>query len=626
MSGAALRGGSAAGSALPAALLAALPGLVFAAGYDHLAYGVGLLAGVVLAGLLIAPRLAQAASPAIASAIGEKFGAVAASVAAVLVVVVALPLLVADFTLVGLLFERGFAIAPVWAVAAMLVAAVLVGSMRDARPLALLSAFAWLLLAASLLVPLTLIAFAVEGGATVPVTAYGLLLQDLQGIEETLIERGLVDFDTFSAHAAPFIRLIERDVFALVVTLALGVAALPHLASTLAQTRNPAQTRFAGAWAALFVMILLIGVPALAVYAKHAIYTTILNATPLASLPPWLEAPLAAGAAQIHGTSLDLFEQVVAGVRGGSQTTAAIADALGAGASGAQWQALDPDVRQVMFAAAAQHVLDPNAASAWEIYRGTVLPAAAAAAGNDAAVLTQSGLAMNPLGILLIVPGLTGVPGPVALLMALAFTVAAFAVSASLVRAVANVLPARSDERERTSAGIVLAFAVSAAAAGVAVFGRIDLVPLVVSALALAAAGLFPALAIGLAWRRATAAGVIAAMIAGAGVTGYYMAGTQLVPASFYATWSPLSSASEYAVEEFDRLTVEAREAETEEERAEAAAALDDLARGSATRVGLANWAGIDSASSGIFGALAGMLVLIFVSLVTPSRRRSAQP
>ena len=625
MNGAALRGVSVAGRAAPVALLAALPGLVFTAGYDHLAYGVGLLAGVVLAGLLIAPRLAEATAPTIASAVRENFGAVAALVASVLIAIVALPLLVADFALVGIVFERGLGIAPVFAVLGMLALVLLLGLMRNARTLVVLSAIAWLLLAASILVPLVLIAFAVEGGATVPVTAYGLLMQDLQGIEETLIERGLVDFDTFSAHAAPFIRLIERDVFALVITLALGIAALPHLASTLAQSRNPAAVRFAGAWTALFVMLLLISGPALAVYAKHAIYSAIANDTPLASLPHWLDAPLAAGVARVHGTSLYLFEQIVWAAQAGSQTAATVADALSAGASGSQWQSLDPDVQQVMFAAAAQHIVDPQAGSAWDVYRGTVLPAAAAAAGNDGAILTQSGLVIEPLGFLLIVAGLTGFPAAVTGLMALAFATAALALSASIVRAVANIVPDRAGSRAQTLGGIFSGLAVSAIAAGVAVFVTMDLVTLVVSALAIAAAGLFPTLALGLAWRRATAVGVIAAMIAGAGVTGYYMAGTQFFPANFYTTWSPLSNASEYAIEEFETLIVEAREAETEEERAQASAALEDLARGSATRAGLANWAGIDSASSGIFGALAGLLTLVVVSLVTPSRRRRAQ-
>ncbi|MDP1910784.1 MAG: hypothetical protein Q8K85_20985, partial [Hyphomicrobium sp.] len=35
---------SAAALAVPVALIAALPGLVYAAGFDHLAYGIGLLA------------------------------------------------------------------------------------------------------------------------------------------------------------------------------------------------------------------------------------------------------------------------------------------------------------------------------------------------------------------------------------------------------------------------------------------------------------------------------------------------------------------------------------------------------------------------------------------------------
>lgn len=371
-------------------------------------------------------------------------------------------------------------------------------------------------------------------------------------------------------------------------------------------------------------MILLISVPALAAYAKHAIFSAIANGTPLASLPHWLEAPLAAGLVHIHGTSLHLFEEVAVAAQAGSRTAAEVTEALAASAAGAQWQALDPDVQQVMFAAAAHHLIDPQSASAWEVYRGTVLPAAATAAGNDSAVLTQSGLRVEPLGLLLVVPGLTGFPGAVSLLIVITGAVAALAVAASLIRAVADAVPDRT-HRAPAVAGVVLALAVGTVAAGLAVVFRVDLVVLVVSGLAIAAAGLFPALAVGLAWRRATAAGVVAAMIAGAGLTGYYMAGTQLFPATFYATWPALSDAGEYAVEEYDTLTLEVREAESEEERATAQAALDDLARGSATRTGLANWGGIDSASSGIFGALAGLLVLVAVSLLTPSRR-IAQP
>ena len=64
---------SAAGRAIPVALLAALPGLVFVAGFDHLAYGLGLLAGIVLAGLVVAPRVAGLGAATIPDALARRF-------------------------------------------------------------------------------------------------------------------------------------------------------------------------------------------------------------------------------------------------------------------------------------------------------------------------------------------------------------------------------------------------------------------------------------------------------------------------------------------------------------------------------------------------------------------------
>lgn len=617
---------SAAGRAVPVALLAALPGLVYAAGYDHLVYGLGLLAGVVIAAQMVAPRIAASGDGTVRSALKETFGPAAAGVAGVVLVAAALPLLAAEFAAAAR-FAPAFGIAPPAALGMALVLVLSVALVRDARPLAWLSTLAWLLLAVSLIAPLVLIAADVHGGWTVPHISYGTLLPDLQRIEETLVERGLVDFDTFSAHATPFIRLIERDVIALVVTLALGLAALPHIADAFAISRWPAATRFAGAWAALFLMILLVSVPALAVYAKHAIYGVIAAGTPLTALPTWFEPPLASGLAEIHGTSLHLFQEVATAAQSGSRSAAAVADDLVGTVAGAQWQALDADVQQVMFATAAHHAADPASGSLWDVYIGTVLPAAAAGAGNLDGTLTQASLAIEPMGLLFVVPGLTGIPSVIMGLIAAAVGVAGLAVGAAVVRSIVSAFTETRPETRTGSLGAGIAVAVAAIAAAVPMFVLVDPVALAVSALALAAAGLFPALALGLAWQRASKAAVTAAMLTGAFVAGYYTVSTQLYPAAFYETWPMLSDASDFTVEEFETLAEQARAAATETEREAAVAAMNDLARGNPTQAGLANWGGIASPASAIFGVAGGLVVLILVSVVTPFRgRRNPQP
>jgi len=118
----------------------------------------------------------------------------------------------------------------------------------------------------------------------------------------------------------------------------------------------------------------------------------------------------------------------------------------------------------------------------------------------------------------------------------------------------------------------------------------------------------------------------MAAIVLGSGLTLYYEIGIQVFPAAFYRTWAPLSNAGALAVEEFATLEAEAREAADGEAKTEAEAARDVLARGTATRRGLANWFGIDSASGAIFGVPLGLLALVLMSLLTRTRRDRAHP
>lgn len=620
-----VRGGLAAAAlATPVALLASLPGLVFLAGFDHLAYGLGLLAGVVLAGLLTAPHVAQAGAASLPEALRKRFGIFAAAAGSTVIVLVVLPLLAAELALIGIISEAGLGIPYL---AAILVAVTLSGAvaLRASE-----HAFGWMaiaafaLFAATLLVPLLLIS--ARTGVLVPHFAYGEALSAIAAMEERLVEGGLVDFDTFSMHAAPFLRLSGLDLAAVIVSLALGIAVLPPVVSALAADgRRPAVVRITGAWTALFVMLLLVTVPVLATYAKHEIYGAMTSETPLAALPSWLEAPLRAGVARIHGTSVYLLSAVAEAVRAGHSDAVAVSAYLTTDATAAaQWTTLDEAMREAVLGAARTLANDTSAPAAWNVYLTTVLPAAATAAGNDAAMLTQAALVLEPAGLILALPGLAGIPTWGAGLLLSGVLALALVMAAALLR---TFTPAgsRLPRAPRTHPGwraLAPVLAIAAVAAGAATVRSPDLVTIVVAALSLAAAGLFPVMALGLAWKRATAAGAVAAILIGGGVTLYYDVGIQVFPAAFYRTWAPLSNAGEFAAEEFTTLEAEARDAEDAEARSAAETSLEELARGSAARRGLANWFGIDSASGAVFGVPLGILTLVLVSLVTRRRRQ----
>jgi len=613
-----VRGGlAAAGLAVPVSLLAALPGLVYFAGFDHLAYGLGILAGVVLAGALVAPRLAGDGRASIASALDRRFGRGPAIAAAVVLVLALIPVLAAEYAFAALLAQAALGVPYAVAIAAALVvtavAAVLVGD----RGMSALGTAAYALLAASLAALLALLAAHAISAS---------VLATIGTLEDKLLENGLVDFDTFSLHLTPFLRLSGLDLIALVMSIALGTAVFVPLVTALADGRTPGMTRSTGAWAALFVMLVLLAVPAVAAYAKLEIYGAIAADTRLADLPAWLDAPLAAGYAHIHGTSIALLGEVAHAVQASGTDPAAIADALALSAMPLEtrWLALDAEVQRVMIETAQTLGAAASPDALKQAFVSTVLPAAAAAAGNGAAVLSQAALVMEPLGLLLALPVIAGAPASLVVVLAAAVIATTLIMATAVIRGLLSGAFVQSGDTARWPWPALAVGLLSAAlAAGAALLRPGDLYGMVVASVSLAAAGLFPALALGLAWKRATSAGVTAAIVIGAALALYYDAGIQAFPVSFYETWAPLSNAGDFAIENFRALQMDAEQAEDASARANALTALETLARGTPGRPGLANWAGIDSASGAIFGVPLGLLALVLVSLLTGQRSRT---
>jgi cation/acetate symporter len=124
----------------------------------------------------------------------------------------------------------------------------------------------------------------------------------------------------------------------------------------------------------------------------------------------------------------------------------------------------------------------------------------------------------------------------------------------------------------------VLLLVVALAAAYVAAQKPADILFLVSAAFSLAAAGFFPALTLGIFWKRASKWGAILGMTAGFGVTFYYMVMTQPWLRGVFGVTSPIEL-----------------------------------------------WWGILPISAGVFGVPLGFAVIIIVSLLTPAPRREIQ-
>jgi cation/acetate symporter len=195
--------------------------------------------------------------------------------------------------------------------------------------------------------------------------------------------------------------------------------------------------------------------------------------------------------------------------------------------------------------------------------------------------------------IVLATPEIAGLPYVISGLVAAGGLAAALSTADGLLLTIANALshdvyykminPSASTKTRLTVAKVLL-LVVAAIAATVAAQKPADILFLVSAAFSLAAAGFFPALTLGIFWKRATKWGAILGMIAGVGVTFYYMTLTQ-----------PWLRELFYGI---------ARSVPVKPE---------DL------------WLGISPISAGTFGVPLGFLVIIVVSLITPAPSQKVQ-
>jgi cation/acetate symporter len=191
--------------------------------------------------------------------------------------------------------------------------------------------------------------------------------------------------------------------------------------------------------------------------------------------------------------------------------------------------------------------------------------------------------------IVLATPEIAGLPYVVSGLVAAGGLAAALSTADGLLLTIANALshdvyykmldPHASTKRRLTIAKVLL-LVVAAVAATVASQKPADILFLVSAAFSFGAAAFFPALVLGIFWKRATKWGAILGMSAGIGITFYYMATTQAWLRTVFGVTSSIADNT---------------------------------------------WFGINPISAGIFGIPLGFLVIVIVSLLTPAPSRKVQ-
>jgi len=189
--------------------------------------------------------------------------------------------------------------------------------------------------------------------------------------------------------------------------------------------------------------------------------------------------------------------------------------------------------------------------------------------------------------VVLATPEIGGLPYVISGMVAAGGLAAALSTADGLLLTIANALshdlyykmidPNASTAR-RVAISKALLLVVALAAAYVAAQKPADILFLVGAAFSFAAAAFFPALVLGIFWKRATKWGAVLGMVAGLGITMYYMATTQPWLRGVFGVTSPVQL-----------------------------------------------WWEIAPISAGVFGVPLGFAVIIIVSLLTPEPRKDIQ-
>jgi cation/acetate symporter len=208
---------------------------------------------------------------------------------------------------------------------------------------------------------------------------------------------------------------------------------------------------------------------------------------------------------------------------------------------------------------------DPALLSVVDINRDGILQLGEISIGSDIVVLAT--------------PAIGGLPYVVTAMVATGALAAALSTADGLLLTIGNALShdvyykmidPNAPASRRVATSKMLLLAVALAAASVAAQKPANILFLVSAAFSLAAAAFFPALVLGVFWRRANKWGAVCGMVAGLGLTCYYMGVTQPWLRDVLGVRSPL-----------------------------------------------ALWWGIQPISAGIFGVPLGFAVIVLVSLVT---------
>jgi cation/acetate symporter len=283
------------GDWMSAASFIGMAGTVMILGYDGLAYIMGWTGGYLLLTFLLAPQLRKYGRFTVPEFIGDRFDSNPARlIAAIATIIISFTYIIGQLSGSGVVIGRILNLPASTGVMIGVVVIAIYATLGGMKGVTWTQVAQYMILITAYIIPIVFLSLQITGNP-LPWLTYGNIVNELGAIDQEL---GL------SEYFAPFDESNRAQFLALLFTLMVGTAALPHVIVRFYTVTTMKAARWSGAWALLFIALLYLSAPAYAAFSRFVIMTEVVG-SPIDDLPAWTEPWLNTGLLQIADTDGD---------------------------------------------------------------------------------------------------------------------------------------------------------------------------------------------------------------------------------------------------------------------------------------------------------------------------------
>ncbi|EFO79630.1 Na+/solute symporter [Oscillochloris trichoides DG-6] len=253
---------------MSAASFISMSGLISTMGFDGSVYLLGWTGGYVLLALLLAPYLRKFNKYTVPDFVGDRYySKVARAVAAVSVVFISMTYVAGQMRGVGVVFSRFLGLDINMGVVVGMIIVAFFAVLGGMKGITWTQVAQFFVLIIAFIIPAVAISAKLTGN---PIPQLGLVFSDIvPKLNQIQTDLG------FKEYTQPFRSRSMIDVICITFSLMAGTAGLPHVIVRFYTVPNVRAARYSAGWALLFISLLYLTAPAVAVFARYNLIETL---------------------------------------------------------------------------------------------------------------------------------------------------------------------------------------------------------------------------------------------------------------------------------------------------------------------------------------------------------------